>query len=614
MKRKEKASLKERVKGTATSVASTIKIVRRVNGIVSNKKLFWKVVLLLALTVITSQAWVLDNYLFTQMVNKLMRQKSFLTNVSLVTVASLMLSAHVTVVWLRKILNSVDRFFKRYFIERTHHQYWSSYTRYGLQDRENTEMQHAFINAQKNQDSLQKIFFIEIKIFISIITICSAIAILTAINLWFFVAVVTIVMPRLFFMRKRKIRNEKMQSKVYPSATKHQKTIFKHLESKDAEINSVRNICMNKYQQIRKHLDGIGYRDGRYFDNMNFFINSWYYVVVDIVITLYAAFAVEKGIMSIGSLYLMFTATRQIYHQLIQMTDDITDLEVQTRKAIDIFKIIDGTPAIVDRPDAQPIDNTINPRIEFDNVYFCYPGTQKDILCGVSFIIEPGQSVALIAKNGEGKTTIALLLLRFYDPTAGSIRINGIDLRLIQRESLFSITGAIFQDFDLFSTTIEHAIKMSRQDKNGTSFDVWQALETVGLKEYVQSLPQGIHQKIHKVYKDSIKLSGGQSQKLALAAMVYRNPKLLILDEFTSALDPEAEFEIVEQYKKIAADKTVFIISHRYLSLKIVDTIFVLKNGKIVESGSKKDLLQIQDGFFKKLYLSASKAVQFSES
>jgi ATP-binding cassette subfamily B protein len=229
------------------------------------------------------------------------------------------------------------------------------------------------------------------------------------------------------------------------------------------------------------------------------------------------------------------------------------------------------------------------PRIEFRDVSFSYPSGQI-ALRDVSFVIEPGESVALVGINGAGKSTIIKLLCRFYDVTSGQILINGVDLRELDLVHWYAHLGTLFQDFVQYKLTVRDNVLLgdpTRIDENA----LVEAVAKAGATELVRALPGGYDQILGTEFADGEQLSGGQWQKLAIARAFYQSAPVLIMDEPTSAIDAEAEYEIFNNLEAEYRDKTLILVSHRFSTVRNADRILVIEGGRIVENGSHEQLL-----------------------
>lgn len=256
------------------------------------------------------------------------------------------------------------------------------------------------------------------------------------------------------------------------------------------------------------------------------------------------------------------------------------------------FKILDTPQIIVDSKQAAP--NTTNPAplIEFRNVSFSYPGSKQNILTDFSLVIKPTEKVALVGENGAGKTTIIKLLTRLYEPTTGSIFVNGVDLRTISIDSWHSQLAVLFQDFNRYEDTVEDNILYGDIQKLPDDTVIKTAAHNAGAASVINTLEGKYKQMLGRTFENGQELSVGQWQKIALARAYFKNAPVLILDEPTAAIDARAEAEIFERVEVLSKNKTVLLISHRFSTVRHADRIVVLEHGEILEQGSHKQLMQ----------------------
>ncbi|MBI3289837.1 ABC transporter ATP-binding protein [Candidatus Microgenomates bacterium] len=231
------------------------------------------------------------------------------------------------------------------------------------------------------------------------------------------------------------------------------------------------------------------------------------------------------------------------------------------------------------------------PHVEFRNVSFKYPANDALALNNVSFIIDPGENVAIVGPNGAGKTTIVKLLCRFYDVTSGEILINGINIKKLDRREWYEYLGTLFQEFIHYELTVRDNITLGRRKEDNDRL-VIEAAKKSGAHEFIQELPNKYDQILGRQFEGGIELSIGQWQKLAIARAFYEAAPVLILDEPTSAIDAEAEFEIFKNLNKFYKEKTLVFISHRFSTVRNADKIIVMRNGEITETGNHKELLE----------------------
>jgi subfamily B ATP-binding cassette protein MsbA len=259
-----------------------------------------------------------------------------------------------------------------------------------------------------------------------------------------------------------------------------------------------------------------------------------------------------------------------------------------------IFRTLDTVNAVVDVPGALPMPE-IQGRVKFEDVWFEYePG--QPVLKGIELDVLPGQMVALVGFSGSGKTTMASLLLRHYDPTSGRITIDGIDLRETQLLSYRRQVGVVQQESVLFNTSVFENIRYGRPD--ATEAEVQDAAKAAAIHEAILELPDGYETKIGE---DGVKLSVGEKQRVAIARALLADPKILILDEATSSLDSQTEALLQQALDNLMAGRTSFVIAHRLSTIVKADVIMVLEQGVVTERGSHEELLK-GHGLYSRLY------------
>ncbi len=262
---------------------------------------------------------------------------------------------------------------------------------------------------------------------------------------------------------------------------------------------------------------------------------------------------------------------------------------------VEIFRILDSKPTVQDNPKALTLSR-VNGLIEFDDVTFRYAGGVSDAVQGFDLRIQPGKSVALVGASGAGKSTILSMILRFYDPTSGAIRVDGHDLRSVTQQSLREQIGLVSQDTFLFHDTIFKNIQFGRLD--ATPEEVYAAAKAAYAHDFIVAQPDG-YETI--VGDKGCLLSGGQQQRIAIARALLKNAPILLLDEATSALDSESEQQIQIALERLALGRTVIAIAHRLSTILSADQIIVMEKGLIKEIGSHGELLE-NSGYYRRLY------------
>jgi ATP-binding cassette subfamily B protein len=261
-----------------------------------------------------------------------------------------------------------------------------------------------------------------------------------------------------------------------------------------------------------------------------------------------------------------------------------------------IFTLLDEQPDIVDAPQAGPMP-AITGKVEFQNVFAAYK-KDEHVLNGVSFTVEPGQTIAIVGPTGAGKTTLINLIPRFYDVTGGAVLIDGMDVRNVTADSLRRQIGIVLQDTFLFSSSVMENIRFGRPE--ATDEEVIAAAHLAHADSFIERLPDGYHTVLGERGSG---LSQGQRQLLAIARAALSDPRILILDEATSSVDTRTERLIQSALEKLLKGRTSFVIAHRLSTIRNADLLLVLDKGKIIESG-KHDELLAQQGFYYNLYMS----------
>ena len=256
--------------------------------------------------------------------------------------------------------------------------------------------------------------------------------------------------------------------------------------------------------------------------------------------------------------------------------------------------MLDTVPPITSKPNAITINDVKND-IVFKNVTFNYDGTES-ILKDISFMMKKGTVTALVGASGAGKSTVADLIPRFYDVASGAIEIDGTDIRDLNIKSMRKMMGIVSQETILFNDSIGANIKYGLQSV--TDDQLYEAAKNANAYDFIIDQPNGFNTIIGE---KGVRLSGGQRQRIAIARAILKNPSILILDEATSSLDTESEFLVQKAIDNLMEDRTVLVIAHRLTTVENADTIVVMKDGKIADSGSHKDLLE-KDGVYTRLY------------
>ncbi len=307
----------------------------------------------------------------------------------------------------------------------------------------------------------------------------------------------------------------------------------------------------------------------------------------------YSIWRTIQGYYSIGDLTLITTAIVQAMSNIQQAFSTASGVADQALFLTDLLAFFEMKPRVESKPNGLRVPRPIVQGFEFRDVSFAYPGSTRRVLKDFNFTLHPGERVALIGENGQGKTTIVKLITRLYDPTGGQVLLDGVDLREYDLEDLHSEMGVIFQDFMRYEMTARENIAVGRIEVPHTAEEIQYAAQKSLAEGVVAKLSGGFDQMLGRRFEGGVDLSGGEWQKIALARAYLRDAQLLILDEPTAALDARSEFEVFERFAELTAGKMALLISHRFSTVKMADRIVVLENGRLVEEGSHAQLMAL---------------------
>ena len=299
------------------------------------------------------------------------------------------------------------------------------------------------------------------------------------------------------------------------------------------------------------------------------------------------------GGLSIGTFVFLINAILQASSNIQQVFSTMSGIADQALFLTDLLAFFEMKPTIRSKANALRAPRPIQQGFEFRDVCFRYPGTERMVIDRLNFHLHPGERVALIGENGQGKTTIVKLITRLYDPTAGEILLDGIDLREYDLEDLYREIGVIFQDFMRYEMTARENIAVGRIDELDDLAALKAAAEKSGAQEVIARLPAEYEQMLGRRFEGGVDLSGGEWQKLALARAYLRDSQLLVLDEPTAALDARSEYQVFRRFSELTSGKMALFISHRFSTVRMADRIVVLENGKIAEEGTHDRLTRM---------------------
>jgi ATP-binding cassette, subfamily B, bacterial len=299
------------------------------------------------------------------------------------------------------------------------------------------------------------------------------------------------------------------------------------------------------------------------------------------------AWQISQRNLTVGEFFSYLAAAGLLIDPIGHTTNNYNEFKQGEASVDRVFELMAIQPTVVEKPNAIALP-PVNGKVEYHHVSFAYK-PDEPVLKDISLLVMPGEAIALVGASGAGKTTFVNLLPRFYDPKAGQIFIDGVDIRDVILESLRQQIGIVPQETIMFSGTIAQNIAFGKDVFEMSA--VTEAAKIANAHQFISQLPEGYHT---WVGERGVNLSGGQRQRIAIARAVLLNPQILILDEATSALDSESEALVQEALERLMQNRTVFIIAHRLSTVRRCDRILVLERGQIVESGTHEELLALE--------------------
>jgi len=308
----------------------------------------------------------------------------------------------------------------------------------------------------------------------------------------------------------------------------------------------------------------------------------------------YVAYQAIWGRITLGDLAMYYQAFQRVQGSLQGILGGLAGLYEDNLFLSNLYEFLDLKRTVIEPGHPRPVPQPMQRGIVLDHVGFQYPASTRKVLADVSLTIRPGQVVALVGENGSGKTTLIKLLCRLYDPTAGTISIDGVDLREFHTKALRQQIAIIFQDYAHYHLTARENIWFGNTALPPDHERVIAAARRSGADEIISALPLGYDTTLGKWFEDGEELSIGEWQKVALARAFVRDAQMIVLDEPTSSMDAGAEYEVFQGFRQLVSGRTAILISHRFSTVRMADRIHVLKHGSIIESGSHEELVDRQ--------------------
>ncbi len=301
-----------------------------------------------------------------------------------------------------------------------------------------------------------------------------------------------------------------------------------------------------------------------------------------------------QGLLTLGDLALYHQAFKRGQSAFSGVLGGLSGFYEDSLFLTNLYEFLDLKTKISEPARPKLVPQPIQKGIIFNNVSFQYATTTRQALKNINLTLQPGETIALVGENGSGKTTLIKLLCRLYEPTSGSITIDGIDLRQFKLDHLRQQISVIFQDYMKYHLTALENIWLGNTTLEPTDDKITKAAFHSGADEVIHSLPNGYDTILGKLFDQGEELSIGQWQKVALARAFLRDSQVIVLDEPTSSMDPKAEYEVFQKFRQLIKDQAAILISHRLSTVKMADRIYVMEKGSIVESGTHSELMNLE--------------------
>jgi ATP-binding cassette subfamily B protein len=321
---------------------------------------------------------------------------------------------------------------------------------------------------------------------------------------------------------------------------------------------------------------------------------------------LYIALQAVAGRLTLGDLTLYAQATNSVQNGIQQVFGSFSALYENALYMDNLDELLAAVPVVVAPAEPVALPSPVRGHIAFEHVTFRYPGTETCVLDDVSVEIRAGETVALVGRNGAGKSTFVKLLCRLYDPDQGRILLDGIDIASVDPAALRAAIGGMFQDFVSYQATAGENIGLGEVTRIEDADAVAASARNAGVAPLIDQLPRGYETALGKWFGKGTQLSGGEWQKVALARSFMRAAPILVLDEPTSALDAQAEYELFARLRSLAEGRTAVFISHRFSTARKADRIFLFHEGRLAEQGTHSELMHVAGRYAELFTLQAS--------
>jgi len=473
-----------------------------------------------------------------------------------------------------------------------------------VEQKENLELKERAMFVIRNQNALDRMIGSIKNVVQNIITIIGLLAIILTFDVLVIIFIALVLLLSSFIFKKQNQTSFRVNQELIPINrifTYYSGVTTDFSAGKDIRIYNMQPLVLGKIDDfIEKNLSGLSKlskNEAKYQALGSINLN-----VENICIYAYMCYKVLVGAIGIGDFSMYISAVNNFGNAISGLIFQFFEFSNMCQYLSPFFEFLEIKPNSEDGfRDLTDIENF---ELEFDNVSFCYPGTDKMVLKDICVKIKPREKVSIVGANGAGKTTFIKLLTRLYRPVSGQILLNGININEYKHTEYIKFFSAVFQDYKNYAFTIKENIALAESGKT-SSDSIISILKNLSMEDKILNLKNGIDTALYKIFdKDGVEFSGGEMQKIAIARANFKNADVVFLDEPTSALDPVMEYEIMKNFNHMVEGKTAIYISHRLSSCKFSDRILIFHEGKIVQEGVHNELMQKEEGLYYEMFSS----------